>query len=109
MTDTIQAPNPADFTQNEKPRDYTARVAVRGTISIRIEADSAEDAKRQAEAEIEKMEGEGYVEIDDIVQIELDRVYKDRPMFRVTRDGRPFQVSYLKPGDIPRAPDERGF
>ena len=109
MSDTAQAPNPADFSQNEKPRDYTARVTVRGTISISIQADSAEDAKRQAEAEVEKMENEGYVEIDDIDQIELDRVYKDRPMFRVTRDGKPMQVSHLDATDKPRAADERGF
>ena len=109
MSDTAQAPNPADFSQKEKPRDYTASVTVRGTISISIQADSQEDAERQAEAEIAKMEAERYVEIDDIDEIELDRVYKDRPMYRVTREGKPMQVSHLDPGDVPRAADERGF
>ena len=107
--DAAQTPNPADFSQNEKPKDYTARVTVRGTISIHIQADSAEDAKRQAEAEVNKIEAEGYVEIDDIDEIEVDRVYKDPPMFRVTRDGKPMQVSHLEVTDKPRAADERGF
>jgi hypothetical protein len=109
MTDIVQAPNPADFSRDDRPRDYTAYVTVRGTISINIQADSADDAKRQAEAEVEKMEAERYVEIDDIDAIELDRVTKDRPMFRVTRDGKTMQVSHLDPGDVPRAPGECGF
>jgi hypothetical protein len=111
MTDTtINAPNPADFSRNDKPGEYTAEVEVRGKISIRIEADSQEDAQRQAEAELEKMENDGYVEIDDIDEVRLRRVTKDRPMYRVTREGKPMQVSHLQPGDLPRDPDQdRGF
>ncbi len=104
MSDTAQAPNPADFSQNEKPGEYTAEITVRGAISISIKADSLEDAKRQAEAELERIEKESYVEIDDIAEIDLYRVMKDRPMFRVTRDGKPMQVSHLQPGDTPRSP-----
>lgn len=111
MTDTIiDAPNPTDFSRNEKPREYTAEIEVRGTISIRIEADSQEDAQRQAEAELEKMEKDGCVEIDAIDEIDVRRVTKDRPMYRVTREGRTMQVSHLQAGDVPREPDpERGF
>lgn len=106
MTDTtIQAPNPDDFSRNDKLGEYTATIEVRGTISIRINADSQEDAQRQAEAELEKMENEGYVEIDDIDEADLRRVTKDRPMYRVTREGKPMQVSHLQPGDLPRDPD----
>lgn len=108
MTDT--SPNPADFSRNEKPLDYTAVITVRGTIRVPIEAESQEDAQRQAEAEVERMEKEGYVEIDDIDEIELGRVRKDAPMFRVTREGKSMQVSHLQPGDVPRQPDEQyGF
>lgn len=102
---TINMPNPADFSRNDKPREYTAAIEVRGTISIRIEAESQEDAQRQAEAELERIEKEGYVEIDDIDEVDLRRVTKDRPMYRVTREGKPMQVSHLQPGDIPRDPD----
>lgn len=111
MTDaTINAPNPADFSRNDKPREYTAEIEVRGTISIRIEADSQEDAERQAEVELERIEKEGYVEIDGIDEIDLRRVTKDRPMYRVTREGKTMQVSRLQPGDLPRDPDpDRGF
>jgi len=103
MTDTM--PNPADFSRNDKPGEYTAVIEVRGTISIHIKAESQEDAQRQAEAELEGIEREGYVEIDNIDEIDLERVTKDRPMYRVTRDGKPMQVSHLQPGDLPREPD----
>lgn len=111
MTETIvQAPNHADFSRNDKPKEYTAEIEIRGTISIRIEADSQEDAQRQADAELERIEKEGYVEIDGIDEIDLRRVTKDRPMYRVTREGKPMQVSHLQPGDLPRDPDpDRGF
>lgn len=106
MTDaTIQAPNPADFSRNDKPREYTAEITVRGVISISIKADSQEDAQRQAEAELVRMEKERYVEIDDIHEIDVHRVTKDRPMYRVTREGKSMQVSHLQPGDLPRDPD----
>lgn len=107
---TVEAPNPADFSRNDKPGEYTAEFEVRGKISMSIRADSQEDAQRQAEAELEKMLDEGYVEIDDIDTADLRRVIKDRPMYRVTREGKTMQVSHLQPGDIPRDPDpERGF
>lgn len=111
MTDaTIQAPNPADFSRNDKPGEYTAEITVRGTVSMSIKAESQEDAQRQAEAELERMEKDGYVEIEDIEEIDLRRVSKDRPMFRVTREGKPMQVSHLQSGDLPRDPDPRyGF
>lgn len=111
MTDTtISAPNPADFSRNDKPDEYTAEFEVRGKISMSIKADSQEDAQRQAEAELEKMLDEGYVEINDIDSADLRCVAKDRPMYRVTREGRPMQVSHLQAGDVPRDPDpERGF
>ncbi len=111
MTDaTINTPNPADFSRNDKPGEYTAEIEVRGRVSIAIKAESQEDAQRQAEAELEKMEEEGYVEIDDIHKVDLRHVSKDRPMYRVTREGKPMQVSHLQPGDLPRDPDpDRGF
>lgn len=102
-------PNPSDFSVNEKQREYTARIQVRGTISIDIKADSEQDARLQADAELARIEKEGYVELDDIDEIEVYRVSKDRPMFRVIREGRMMQVTHLEPGDTPRQPDERGF
>lgn len=109
MSDTAQAPNPADFSRDDKPGKYTAEFTVRGTISISVKAESQEDAQRQADAELERMEKEGYVEVDDIDEIDLRRVTRERPMYRVTREGKPMQVSHLEPTDKPRAADERGF
>jgi hypothetical protein len=111
MTDAaVTMPDPALFSRNDKPGEYTARIDVRGTISIHIKAESQEDAQRQADAELERIETEGYVEIDDIDEIDLRRVEKDRPMYRVIRDGSPMQVSHLQAGDLPREPDEKyGF
>jgi hypothetical protein len=104
-----EQPDPSAFSRNEREQDYTAYIEVRGTISIGIKANSAEDARRQAEAEVRRMDADGYVEVDRIEELELQRMVKDPPMFLVTRDGQQMRVSRLDPGDAPRAPDERGF
>lgn len=111
MTDAaIAKPDPALFSRNDKPGEYTARIRVSGTISISVKAENQEDAQRQADAELERIEKEGYVEIDNIDEIDLWRVEKDRPMYRVTREGKSMQVSHLQAGDLPREPDEKyGF
>lgn len=104
MTDTATKPNPADFSRNDKPGEYTATIEVRGRISFPIKADSQEDAQRQAEAELDRILEEGHVEIDDLDEADLRNVTKDRPMYRVTREGKSMQVSHLQPGDLPRMP-----
>jgi hypothetical protein len=104
-----EAMDHTDFAQNMREGEYTALINVSGTISISIKAESQEDAQRQAMAEVERIEKERYAELDQIDDIELGHVRKDRPMFLVTRDGRAMQVSHLAPGDLPREPDERGF
>jgi len=110
MIEAAAMPNPADFSINEKPGEYTATISVSGTISIDIKAADEADARRQAEEELARIEAEGFVEINDIDVLDLDRVTKDRPMYRVTRGGEPMQVSHLQPGDEPRQPDEKyGF
>ena len=111
MTDTtVTMPNPADFSINDKPGEYTATIEVRGTISFHIKADSQEDAQRQAEAELERIDNENYVEVDHVDEVDLRRVARDRAMYRVTREGKPMQVSHLQPGDLPREPDAKyGF
>lgn len=101
--------NPADFSRNDRDGEYTVEIEVRGTISISIKADSAEDARKRAENELSRIEAEGYVEVDDVNDLRLARVKKDPPMYRVVRDGRPMQVSHLNDGDLPREPDRRGF
>lgn len=105
-----EQPNPTDYSVNERPREYEVRIHVEGVISRTIKADSQEEANALAE----KIE-------DDIAEerdaVELDEVYETRsiycrranPMYRVTRDGKKYQVSRLSPGDLPREPDERGF
>ena len=103
------SPNPADFSRNEREREYEAHIEVRGTLSIPIMADSEADAMSQARIELAKIESDGFVEIDTIDSIEIDRVYKERPMFRVMREGKKMQVTHLDSGDVPREPDERGF
>lgn len=109
MSDT-QTPNPADFSRNEREGEYTAHISVRGTIEFHIKANSREDAQRQAEKHLEQIEKEGYVEIDDVEEVDVSYITKDPPMYRVTREGKPMQVSHLHEGDTPRAPDkEYGF
>jgi hypothetical protein len=109
MTDVAQSPNPADFSRNDKDGEYTAEFFVRGVLSFRIKATSQDDANRQADAELERIENEGFVEVDSIDQIDLRCVAQDRPMYRVMREGKPMQVSLLKSGDLPRDQDQYGF
>lgn len=103
-------PNPADFSVNEKPNAYTITIRVKGTFTLYIKADSLEDAEAKAEKEVYRIaEEEEDCEIESIDDIRVEDVRKDPPMFRVLRDGKPCQVSYLKEGDLPREPIEHNF
>lgn len=104
MTDV---PDKSLFSVNERPREYEATFNVRGTISVTLHADSLEEAKSAAKALLD--DEEFGCEIDQVDSVDLNYVFKTPPMFRVTRAGKPLQVSMLKAGDIPRDPDDRGF
>ncbi|MDW9473181.1 hypothetical protein GOA69_12495 [Sinorhizobium meliloti] len=99
--------NKADFIADERPGEYEATFSVRGTIHVTVKAESLEEARAKAAAMTE--DEEFGLELDEADHVSLDRVFKTRPMFLVTRDGRSMQVSHLQPGDLPRQPDERGF
>ena len=107
MTDK---PNPADFSVNDKPREYEVRIRVTGEIRRTIKADSLEDAEVQAERIADDIaEDREAAELDEVEDVDIASCSRARPLFRVLRDGKPFQVSHLSPGDLPRNPDERGF
>ncbi|MDB5531561.1 MAG: hypothetical protein JWR51_4664 [Devosia sp.] len=101
------APNPADFSVNERANEYEVRFSVRGEIRLTINAESPEDARSKAEAMTE--DEEFGLELDDTDEVRVDHVWKTRPMFLVTREGKKMQVSRLDAGDLPREPDDRGF
>lgn len=103
-------PNPADFSVNERPREYEVHIYVKGYVVQQIMADSIDEARAKAESMVDAFaNGDDFPELDDVSDVRLDRVEKTRRMFRVTRDGKPMQVSHLTPGDLPREPDDRGF
>jgi len=102
-----EAPNPADFCVNDRPREYSVRFDVRGEIHLTIEADSLEAARAQAQAMVEA--DDFGLELDEVTHADIAALYKSRSMFFVTRDGCSVQVSHLLPGDVPRKPSERGF
>ena len=107
MDNTQALPNPADFSVNERPREYMVRVDVSGEILLTIEADSLEDAKAKAE---EQLEAEDFgLELDEVHDASIGYAWKSKPMYRVLRDGKKTQTSWLQAGDLPREPDERGF
>ena len=94
--------NSEEFLKNERPNAYEAQFKVEGEVCVTIKADSLEDAKAKANA---MMGDEDFGrELDDIHEIEVDRVWKSVPMFLVTRDGKTMQVSRLMEGDLPRKP-----
>lgn len=107
MTDK---PNAADFSVNDRPREYDVRIRIEGEIRRVIMADSLEDAEAQAEAIADDIaEGREFEELDEVYDVEVILCRRATPLFRVMRDGRKSQVSQLRPGDLPREPDERGF
>ena len=110
MADSDTAPNPADFSVDERPREYRIELRVIGTMEITIEADSPVDAKRQAEELADRIaEGNGGAELDEVDDVAVDRVAKTSPRYRVIRNGTVSQVSHLRPGDTPREPTQDGF
>lgn len=104
----MSAPNPADFSVNERPTEYEVRFAIRGEVRLTIHASSKVEAQQKAQAMLDDDEDFG-LELDGVDEARVDYVWKSQPMFRVTRDGRPMQVSRLDVGDLPREPDDRGF
>ena len=107
MTDQ---PNPADFSVNDKPREYEVRIRIEGEVRRTIKADSLEEAEAQAEKIADDIaEDREAAELDDVDDVEVASCRRASPMFRVMRDGKAYQVSHLKPGDLPREPDDRGF
>jgi hypothetical protein len=107
MTDQ---PNPADFSVNDRPREYEVRIRIEGEIRRTIKADSLEEAEAQAEKIAEDIaEDRETAELDEVDDVEVADCRRAKPMFRVMRDSAKMQVSRLSPGDLPREPDERGF
>jgi hypothetical protein len=102
-----ETPNPADFSVNERPREYRVAVDVRGSMSMTIYADSEQDARKQVEALF--ADDNWIPDLDDIDDLFIRDLYKAAPMYRVVRDGQTMQVGRLLPGDIPREPNENGF
>lgn len=100
-------PDKSLFSVNERPRQYEAKFEVRGVVFMTFQADSIEEARAMAEA-VQGDEEFGLT-IDEVESVDVQRVRKTPPMFRVIRDGKSMQVSMLAPGDLPREPDERGF
>ncbi len=107
MDDIKPSPNPADFSVNTREGEFDVCVRFTGTMRFTVEAAS----KAGAEAEVQRMIDADEIEPgpNDLDQIDVDYVCARPTMYRVKRDGRPMQVSHLRPGDLPRDPDERGF
>jgi len=104
-------PDESLFSINERDGEYYAEFEVRGRITVRIKAESLDAAKTQADSEEDKLWDESGDEVilDEVEDVRCAHVAKERRLFRVIRDGKPSQVSWLQDGDLPREPDERGF
>lgn len=104
MADVIDK---SQFKVNERAREYSVIFEVKGEIRRTIMADSLAEAREKADAMLATPHfGQ---EIDDVEDVTVDHVYKHPPMYLVLRDGRNYQVSSIRDGDLPREPDERGF
>ena len=107
MTD--KAPRPADFSKVEFPGVYLVEIEVRGYITVEVTAESKEAAREQAGEIVDGWEDDGYPELDQVWDTSVRKTYQKPGRYRISRDGKPFQVTFLTPGDLPREPDERGF
>jgi len=106
----MTTPNKDDFSFVDKPTEFRVTLKVQGEIHLSIKADSIEAAREEANLRSDKMmDGEEWVELDDVDQVDVIRVYQSPRMYRVRCEGRNMQVSRLEEGHTPREPDERGF
>lgn len=107
MTDR---PNPADFSADDRPREFRATIEVRGTMLVTIEADSIEEARSKAADMAAALDNEPTeIDLDGVDDVRVRYVSKSPTMYRITRGDAVMQVSRLEPGDMPRQPDARGF
>lgn len=107
MTDR---PDPNMFSTVEFPGEYIITLRVEGEMQKRITASSEAEAEAMAEKWADRVaEGVEEAELDEVSDVEVRSVGPRPKMYRVTTDGKPFQVSHLSPGDLPRDADERGF
>ncbi|MFN4296752.1 MAG: hypothetical protein ACK4FB_07900 [Brevundimonas sp.] len=106
MTD----PQAIDLTKFEKD-DRTGHWEVVITLTGEVRETVKADTKEEARAKVEKMITDGEFELmsDEVEDAKIDLLYPSWPMYLVTREGRPMQVSHVQPGDEPRQRDERGF
>ena len=110
MTEATTAPNPADFSVDERPREYCVTLCVEGTMEMTVEADSPEQARQMAEDLAGRVaEGKDAAELDGVADVRVSFVSKALPFYRVLRGEKVMQTTRLRPGDQPREPDERGF
>lgn len=101
------APDPQNFSVNERADEYEVVFRFSGELTQNIRATSPEEARQSADAFIAA--GDFDVMPEEIDDISVWFVRKCPPMYRVIRDGRAMQVSRLQSGDLPRQPDEHGF
>ena len=106
--DAGTAPDPADFSVNEKKGEFEVVLYFTGTVRTTVSAADEEAARTQAAVLLKEYKDEG-VELDEIEAGRVERCRASRPMYLVTRDGGPMQVSHLQPGDLPRQPTASGF
>ena len=102
-----EAPNPADFSVDEREGEYQVIIEVSGEIFLTIKAEDHADAERQASEIVG--DDDRLLELDEVYDARIVSVYKSKPMFRVMSEGRKAQVTRLEPGMTPREPDEYGF
>lgn len=106
---TKKAPKPADFSSVEFPGVYLVEVTVSGSVTVEITAGTADEAREKASDIVDDWERVGYPELDQVWDTGLGKISQKPTRYRILRDGKPYQVTLLTPGDEPREPDERGF
>lgn len=98
-------PDPSLCSVDHREGEYTVQFAISGTREETIQATNPYEAHKIANAVVLEMSDNDF-DLDDI-DVSIDWVKKAPPMYRVTRNGKMMQTSYLRPGDLPRDPDEQ--
>ena len=107
MTD--KALDPAAFSKVEFPGVYLAEIKVIGYVQVEVSADDIRAAQAKADDIADTSEETDDVSLDIVMEAKTCNLRQKPSRYRILRDGKPFQVSHLTPGDLPREPDKWGF
>jgi cell division GTPase FtsZ len=94
------------FERDDHAGEWDVLVSITATVRETVTAETAEEARRKVQAQLDANEIEVFGEDFDDARIETVRAHP--VMYWVFRDGQPMRVSHVQPRDLPRKREEVG-